>query len=53
MSESTQPLNPRMIIQPAGPGGFFKDFDKLAGVLCFGIPRHIGVHGPRRAADPQ
>ena len=37
MSESTQLLNPRMIVHPAGPGGFFVDFDRFAGVLCLGI----------------
>ena len=40
MSDSTQPLNPRMIVHPAGPGGFFKGFGKFDGVLCFGI---IGI----------
>jgi len=37
MSESTQPLNSRMIVYPAGPRGFFKDSNRFADVIYFGI----------------
>ena len=37
MSESTQPLNSRMIVYLAGPRGFFKDSNRFADVICFGI----------------